>query len=382
VLPYILGLAARGWEYTLVSFEKEHPLGLESKSELLEVLTSAGVSWVPLLYHARPQVLATTYDLIHGILKGLTLSGRGFDLVHARSTVPAAMAHTATRLLRVPWIFDLRGLVAEEYADAGHWRRDRLVFRVTNALERWLLRETDGLVVLAEAILGDLWKLGVPRAKPTAVIPCAADARVFRPSAAARATLRSRLALGTDPVLVYAGSLGGWNPISEMMAFFSAARDELPGLRFLVLTSQTEVAERAAESRGLRPVVIIRSPTPPEVPDLLAAADAGVAFRTGGVSTKAASPTKCGEYLASGLPVVTDSWTGDSARLRSARAWFTIERFDVHEYQRVGRLLREALRDPERTQAAALDLASREFGLGVALGRYEDLYCRVLLTSG
>jgi glycosyltransferase involved in cell wall biosynthesis len=190
------------------------------------------------------------------------------------------------------------------------------------------------------------------------------------------------LALGTDPVLVYAGSLGGWNPISEMMAFFSAARDELPGLRFLVLTSQTEVAERAAESRGLRPVVIIRSPTPPEVPDLLAAADAGVAFRTGGVSTKAASPTKCGEYLASGLPVVTDSWTGDSARLRSARAWFTIERFDVHEYQRVGRLLREALRDPERTQAAALDLASREFGLGVALGRYEDLYCRVLLTSG
>jgi hypothetical protein len=51
------------------------------------------------------------------------------------------------------------------------------------------------------------------------------------------------------------------------------------------------------------------------MPEYLSAADAGMCFLGDHHSKAASSPTKYGEYLASGLAVVTNPWTGDAARL-------------------------------------------------------------------
>ena len=382
VLPYLLGLSARGWAYRVISFEKVETADSDSVARVRQQFDERGIRWHPLRYHRRPTLPATAYDALRGLVVGL-LAGRGIDLIHARSTVPAALARTLAVSLRVPWIFDVRGLVAQEYADAGHWPRGGQLFRLSQRVEGTLFGHADGLVFLTERIRGELRRQGsIPAGLPTAVIPCSVDTRAFQPQGAARRRVRAELNLGDGPVLTYAGSLGSWYRFEEMLDFFVVARQQLPDLRFLVLTMNPEVAVAAVSGRRVESGVIVRRLEPEQVPAHLAAADAGICFLGESFSKAASSPTKYGEYLATGLPVVTNGWTGDAVRLEADRTWLLVDGFDEESYRHVAVRLRGLLADPDRTREAARSLAEREFSLETALDRYDELYRQVLASPG
>jgi glycosyltransferase involved in cell wall biosynthesis len=214
-------------------------------------------------------------------------------------------------------------------------------------------------------------------ARPTVVIPCSVDLGVFRPSEEWRREVRNGLGWGDEPVLVYSGSLGSWYRIGEMLDFFEAARASIPRLRLMVLTPHVSVAEQAVRSRHFVDDVVVRSVGPEAVPHHLAAADAGICFLGRHASKDASSPTKYGEYLAAGLPVVTNSWIGDAQDLAAERAWLLVERFANDAYHRAAHGLARLLAEPEATRLAARDLARREFALETAIERYDDLYRRM-----
>lgn len=379
VLPYLLRLAASGWRYTVLSFEKRETATPSALTAVQKITREAGISWTPLRYHRFPPVVATTFDALRGILVGAHL-GRSAALLQARSSVPALMAWPLAKYLHVPWIFDVRGLVAEEYVDAGHWSRGGLLGRMTSRTESRLLHEADGLVFLTERIRKRLSRAScLRRAQPTAVIPCCVDSTVFVRDEASRARIRRELMLGDSPTLVYSGSLGSWYRLDEMLDFYEAASSRIRGLRFLVLTPAKDLVLRALENRPqIAAKVVLRHAQPDEVPAYLSAADAGICFLGDYPSKEASSPTKYGEYLASGLPVVTNRWTGDSQRLAPERPWIAIDGFQLTEYQRAAAELAEVLEQPEDGARQARELACREFGLDLAVSRYDTLYREVL----
>jgi hypothetical protein len=49
-------------------------------------------------------------------------------------------------------LFDIRGLMAEEYEDAGRWARGGPPFRAAKAIEGAAMARADGLVVLTERV--------------------------------------------------------------------------------------------------------------------------------------------------------------------------------------------------------------------------------------
>jgi len=77
----------------------------------------------------------------------------------------------------------MRGMMADEYFDAGNWKCESLLYRMTKSVEKWLLREADETVVLTERIKEHLSKLpdiinGVNH--NITVIPCCFDDKRFR----------------------------------------------------------------------------------------------------------------------------------------------------------------------------------------------------------
>jgi glycosyltransferase involved in cell wall biosynthesis len=378
VLPYVGGLAARGFEITVVSFEKRETSVPEAVGRVEAITASAGVHWMPLRYHNRPRLLGTTIDVVHGLKCCLRLAPR-VDLIHARSTVPALVAELASRLSGKPWIFDLRGLLAQEYVDAGHWERDGWLTKLTRAAEARLLAATDGLVTLTHRIVSDLPPPGrASRARPAVVIPCSVDLEVFRPCEEWRRAVRSELGWGDEPVLVYSGSLGSWYRLEEMLDFFQEAARGLDGLRFLLLTPHASQAEKVIRRRSLAPRVVARRLAPDDVPRFLAAADAGICFLGNHPSKIASSPTKYAEYLAAGLPVITNGWIGDAARLAVEAPWILVGEFSPTAYRQAAARLAALLSKPIETREASRGLAAREFGLETAIDRYESLYGQVL----
>ena len=152
VVAYLRGLAARGHVIHLLTYETEN-LSPRQKRALRRELKAHGITWHHLRYHSRPTVPATIYDSVCGIARAVQIVRRHrLNCVHARSQVPALMATMVKLLTGAKMIFDIRGLLAEEYEDAGSWTRDGLPFRLTKAAQNLAIARADGIVTLTQRV--------------------------------------------------------------------------------------------------------------------------------------------------------------------------------------------------------------------------------------
>ena len=387
VLPYLRELAKRGVRMTLLSFERAKAFDPEGRAEceqLRKTLASEGIEWHWLRYHQRPSVPATFYDVLAGIRKARSLVRRNqIEMVHARGHIPAVIALALKRLLGTKMIFDLRGLMAEEYVDAAHWTEGGIPYRITKSAERRILAATDGIVTLTEKVWPIIkdWEGLRGRDVHHEVIPCCVDLSKFKFSDEERARRRAELNLGDRFVLVYSGSFVGWYSNEKMVDFFASLRKRNGNVHLLWLTtgSHDSVRELMA-SRGIGPgdfsVLSVASAI---VPSYLSAADAGLAFAKSGMSRLARSPTKNGEYLACGLPLIINAGVGDSdALINDWKAGVLIEEFTEAEFAEAGHTIEEIVARPEARKKARA-VAEQVFDLNtVGAKRYVSLYEKVL----
>jgi glycosyltransferase involved in cell wall biosynthesis len=333
------------------------------------------VRWHGLRYHKRPSLPATAVDAICGALACAWLVRRhGLGAVHARNHVPAAMAMLAAPLAPHVLIFDIRGLMAEEYVDLGRWGSGGLAFRITKRTERAAIRRAAGVVVLTErvrrAMFGELHRDGV------VVIPCCADIDRLASGRASRTLVRVALGVDDRPVITYVGKLGGWYMDDEMADFFLIARDAIPGLHFLVVTQADGGAlERQLARRGLEPSdYTITSVDHPRLGEVLAAADAAIALIRPVPSKIASSPTKIAECLAAGMPVVATDIGDVKALLEGSHTGVVLSDFSSGGYHAAAERLASLLADPS-TASRCVVTAEEHLSLrAIGVPRYDALY--------
>ena len=375
VLPYLRQLAASGTGVRLLTFEPELKKSWtrEQLDEERSRLAAEGIRWHSLAYHKRPSVPATAFDILAGALYAARLARReGIQVLHARSHVPMAMALIARRLARCRTVFDVRGLLAEEYEDAGLWRAGSLPFRAIKRLERAGLRRADGVVVLTRRMREWLAEQGLAEADKVEVIPCCVDFSRYDAAGDERKAERFEV--------VYAGSVVGLYLLEEMARFFLAVRARRGGAFFRVLTTSPaeETAERLRRAGLNEEDFGVERARADEVPRLLARARLGVSFRKATFSQIAASPTKIPEYLAAGLPVVSNRGIGDTDELLArARVGVLVRDFDE---ETLARAAEEALRlaDDPTVAARCVETAREFFDLRSVGGRrYLNVYRRL-----
>ncbi len=387
IIPYVCGLADR-YDMTVLSFEKavrtpEEDAQSTTNTEAL--LRAHGVEWIRLTYHKRPSVPATIYDIASGVRRIVREHRRRpIALVHARGYVPGAIALGVKRRTGIPFLFDIRGLQAEEYADAGHWDPKGFPFRLTKRVEQSILRAADGIVTLTEAIRPILRTFPGLRARPALppwrVIPSCVELNHFRFDAAGRARVRAALGIGDRPVIVYSGSIGTWYLLDEMVSFYQAARERWPGLFFLGLVNRApEQVVQALKARGIPETdFAVTWATHAEVPAYLSAADAGLAFIRPCLSKLSSSPTKYAEYLATGLPLVANAGVGDvDAIIRDTGAGGLVSEHSPEAHARAADEIRR-LATPEN-RARWREVAEQRFSTAnTALPAYRSLYETIL----
>jgi glycosyltransferase involved in cell wall biosynthesis len=387
VLPYLRGLAKKGVRFTLLSFERARAFTAEGAAkcdELRRELETQGIEWHRLRYHQRPSIPATIYDVLAGIRKASVLVQRNkIEMVHARGHIPATIALALKRRFGIKMIFDLRGLMAEEYVDAEHWRQGSLPYRITKSAERQILGATDAIVTLTERIWPIIreWEGLRGRTPHHEVIPCCVDLARFCFSDEERARRRDELGLTDQFTIVYSGSLDGWYLTEKMADFFASFAKRNPQAHLLWLTTGShDRVRQLMNTRGIGDESYsVRSVAAAEVPSYLSAADAGLAFIKRCVSKLASSPTKNGEYLACGLPLIINAGIGDSdALIDEWQAGVLIEEFTDGEYALAAEHIETMVAEPDarkKTRRVAEELFHLE---NVAGERYASLYQRVL----
>lgn len=380
VVAYLRGLAADGHRIHLLTFETRR-LTRHQRRALRARLSAQGISWHGLRYHKRPSLPATVFDTLAGaVYASLLVVRHDLNALHARAHVPAAMALIAQRLFwrRPPaLIFDIRGLMAEEYVDAGRWRPGGVPFRLTKAVERAAVRRAAALVVLTERIRR--WRFGADGAY---VIPCCADVDALAAGSARRDRVRADLGLTEAVVVVYVGKVGGWYMTAEMVEFFAVAQRSIPRLHFLILTQgDRQEISRELNRRGVRTHFTLASTPPERLGDYLAAADFGISFIRPAPSKASSSPTKIGEYLSAGLPVACTAGVGDLDSLITPDIGALLSEHTDAAYRTAADHLVRLLagRDVrERCQAVARrELSLRDIGIPRYRRCYEDVAERI-----
>ena len=306
-------------------------------------LAEEGISWHCLSYHKRPSVPATIFDIFNGAYFAARLSRREkIDVFHARAHVAALMGAIAKTFSGGKVLFDIRGFLPEEYTDAGIWKENGLIYRSVKRIEKWLLKKSDGFVVLTEKARAILFpesletgfdKLG----RPVEVIPCCVDigGRFKGVGVEMRAEMRQKLNLDDRFVMVYVGAFGGWYLTEETADLFAELKKKRNDAFAMILTqSQPEIMGRLLLGRGYKSDdFLITQVSPAEIPQYLSAADVAVSFIKPCYSKLASSPTKNAEYLACGLPIITNGGVGDVESLIERReVGVLVRNFEVTDY--------------------------------------------------
>jgi len=388
VIPYLKELSRVGVQFTLLSFERPDAYtreGIDRCEELQRELSASGIDWHWLRYHKTPSLPATSYDVLAGIRYGSRLVRRKqIEMVHARSHIPAAIALRLKRRFGVKMIFDVRGLMAEEYADAGHWRKDSIPYRITKAVEGRALAAADGVVTLTERIwpVINQWDSLRNHSVAHEVVPCCADLELFRFSHEDRSRRRAELALQDRFVVVYSGSIDGWYLTESMADFFVTMRKQRHNAHFLWLTpARHGRVHELMRARGIgESDYTVLASAPRDVPSYLSAGDAGLAFIKPCFSKLASSPTKYAEYLGCGLPLIINQGVGDSdVLITREKVGALVRDFDEREYANSVAAIEGFAGDPGQTRRRTREVAERLFDVRrIGVERYARLYERVL----
>ena len=388
VLPYLKELAKLGVQFTLLSFERSDAYtrdGLTRCEDLRRDLATHQIDWHWLRYHKTPSLPATSYDVLAGLRYGGRLVRRKqIEMIHARSHIAAAIALRLKQRFGVKMIFDVRGLLAEEYADAGHWRKNSIPYRITKAVEARALAAANGVVTLTDRIwpLMNRWDSLRNHSVAHEVVPCCADLELFRFSSEDRARRRGELALKDRFVVVYSGSIDGWYLTESMADFFVTMREQRPEAHFLWLTpARHERVHELMRARGVGASdYTVLASAPRDVPSYLSVGDLGLAFIKPCFSKLASSPTKYAEYLGCGLPLIINSGIGDSDMLiTKEQTGVLVQDFSADSYRTAIEAFSSFAAKPEEVRSHARVVAERLFDVHL-VGRecYARLYEQIL----
>lgn len=373
VLPYLEGLVPKGIEMFVISFEKRQAWRSREKSLYQKRLAQQGIHWIPLRYHKWPPVFSTLFDVFQGMVAcGWLCVRKPPRLVHARGYVASLLAWWVKQWTQAKFLFDMRGFWPEERVEGGLSRPNGFLYRVTKWWEKRFFAVADGIVVLSHVAKASLEERrgqnGNPA--PVVVIPTCTDLKKFVPHEGLDGAPLRRI--------VYIGSVGTWYLVREMVQFFQQLLRQIPEAHWTILTPRHESLLFEAVKDLAPSTYEIHMLTHEEVPSVLKMMHASLCFIKPVGSKKASCPTKVGESLACGVPVVMTRGVGDCDTLiEQERVGVVVSNFSLEGYKEAIRKLIALKEEPLLTERCRR-VAQKYFDLEWGIHRYFSFYNSLL----
>lgn len=387
VIPYLAGLTQFGYRFTILSCDKPDRYK-KYNQQIKDILKPFPIKWLSIPYHKNPPIISSVYDVMLMKKKVSALHAKDkFDMVHTRAGTPALVGLWMKKKYGVKFLNDLRDFFADSRLDSGSWNINNLVYRKVYQFfkrkEEEAIEKNDGIVCLtyaAERIIKQWpqYKPGIP----LEVIPCSVDMNLFDPE---RIDLKIKENLArdlgireNDIIFSYLGSLGGWYLTDKMMECFKIFSDKIPGARFLFISPhQHEIIIAKAKEFGIEESkIIIKQAERAEVPVLLSLSSYSLFFIKPCYSKQASSPTKHGEIMAMGLPLITNSGVGDVAEIvQKYESGIVLNHLKKESFLSAAEILLNGTPFNSQTIRAG---ANEYFNLKQAIFKYHRLYDCIL----
>lgn len=384
IQPYILGLNKfKEYKFTIISFEKKKNRHLIKS--IRTKIEKKNIHWIALNYTRNPPIISTFIDLIKlkHVVDKLILS-KNIQLLHCRSYITSIVALKVKKNFNIPFIFDMRGFYADERVDGKIWNTNNFIYKIIYNFfkykEKQFLTKSSHNVSLTFAGKKEIESWGLTKISPMSVIPCCTDENLFKLNNVKN--LREELGLGKKEFIIsYVGSIGTWYLLKEMLEFFKILKTKVDKAKFLFITKDNPklIYKWIKELSIPLDSIMIKSSEREMIPSLISVSNFSIFFITPKFSKKASSPTKMGEIMNLGIPIICNTGVGDVEKIMNeCMPELLVNDFNKKEYNRIINLI---LNNYKVNQQKIVNISRKYYSLKNGIKKYNDIYTQLLLKQ-
>ena len=350
IRPLVKCLAKTGWKVSLVTMEKNRP-----PNELVSEMRECGVDWRILEFGRR--------GVIAGGMRFLRLLLRipNADLYHCRGDLSAL----SVTLKRKPFLWDVRGLWGEQKFVIGSIRKTKVTTSIFRALEWIAARNASSVSVLASPLINVLESRNGKLPQIQAIIPTCVDLDLFK----------FVPILPEVNTILLSGVFNDYYDVNRMSQIINHLKKDM---NFRVIWCKGAEADRE-KLNVCEDQVRIRKQS--EMPAEIAESSLGMAIckTSAGISLRGVMPTKVGEFLAVGRPVIVSQGMGDlDEMINNHRVGLVYKEGD--EVADLARGLSALFSDPQLSYRCRF-VAEQYFDMKEAALKYQAIYNKMLHAS-
>jgi glycosyltransferase involved in cell wall biosynthesis len=316
ILPYMIGLSKKGHSISILSCEKSQKF-IERKQEIQNICNTYNIQWFPIKYRNKIPVLSTVYNVFELIINtSKIIKLNKIQLLHCRSYISALVGLRFKRKNKTKFLFDMRGFWADERIDGNIWNIEKPLYKKIYTFfkkkELEYFNEADACVSLTYAGKNEIlsWYKDKNKKPNIHVIPCCADLNHFNKNNVNKTRaleLQQQYNIPANTfVLCYLGAVGTWYMTHEMLEFYKVLKTRYTSSIFLFCTAEEPqiVIEACKKNNVDVSDIRIEKVARTDVPAVLSFCNLSVFFIKQSYSKLASSPTKLGELLSMGVPVI------------------------------------------------------------------------------
>lgn len=382
ILPYLFGLRANNnFRITIISFEKSKNF-LLNKKLISTQLEANKINWIPLKYTQRPPVISTIWD-IYKLKKAINQlrNNNKIDLIHCRSYITSLVGLEMKKKHKIPFIFDMRGFFPDERVDGKIWNKKKFIFRKVykyfKLKEKEFLQSADATISLTKSGKQEILNWKISGQSPITIIPCCTDEILFKEKNIKE--FRSKLGINkNDFVISYIGSTGTWYMLEEMLSFFKQLKIKKSNSKFLFITKDNpnKILEMAKNQNIETSSIKIIGSSRENMPNYISASNFSIFFIMPSFSKKASCPTKMGEIMNLGVPVICNKGVGDVEEIMNkCMPELLIENFKVSEYNKIIDVI---LNNYKINKIKIINTSKKYFSLEKGVKKYTQVYKEIL----
>jgi len=345
VIPYLQVLSKKyHHQYVLLSFEKRENYEL-NKAKIHKLLADANIIWEPRFYTKKPPVLSTLIDIYTMYKSAFSIQKKHqIEIVHCRSYISALVGELLKKTSKVKFLFDMRGFWADERVEGGLWNLESKIYakiyQFFKKKEKDFLLNANHIISLTNNAKKEILGREGMSTLNISVIPCCVNTTQFSKENINYTLLREtkeKYNINDNETLIsYIGSLGTWYMADEMLDFYNEFKVKYKQSRFFFITpDKPEIIYNAAAKKGItKDELIILKAEREQIPTLLTLSKLSIFFIKPSYSKKASSPTKQGELMSMGVPIICNANVGDTDYIvHNYNSGLVIQNFTQHDYK-------------------------------------------------
>lgn len=341
-------LAGRGIRVTVISFEKDW------KHHDLKRSGTSNPTWIRLRFGR--------FGAFGGIFRVLRLALRSrfirkVDVIHCRGD----LSFVAAAGRRVPRIWDMRAFWPQQRVVTGVLTEESIAWRLMLRIQRYCFRRAHGMNTLTNEARINLEALYGPSRAVSAVIPTSVDTHRFR---------ECEVPKSSPMRVLFLGSGNSFYDFLLMRNLIDDLRKRVPVQAILV---SEDPPQKQADFFD-----VVTTVQPMDIPDFIASCHLGLAVckENSGISLSGVVPTKLGEYLAAGIPVIVNSSLPMPDHQASKVPWFfRISETAVRDGSASTGIIQ--LVDSEGLRDECRKAAERYYSLDGAVEQWVNLYSQL-----